>query len=156
VQIGFPEERRVKVIQDVTTRWWSTYQMCERLIRLRPCVGIMTQQNERDANLAPQQWDVVVEVAKLLEPLMQVQQLHEGDYYCTVSFIPFLIDKIRRGLQNLIGTEEDQSIIGLAERMLETFNEHWGTGYPGTVFHDHQRIGRRPLDSHSQSCKPPP
>eukprot|EP01033_Poteriospumella_lacustris_P009569 gene9569-gene10349 len=99
VQIGFLEERRVEVIQDVTTRWWSTYQMCERCIRLRPCFDIMTQQNELD-NLAPRQWDVVVKVAKLLEPLMQVQQLLEGEYYCTVSFIPFLIDKIRRGLQD--------------------------------------------------------
>jgi len=28
------EGRAVKLIQDVTTRWWSTYAMCDQLLRL--------------------------------------------------------------------------------------------------------------------------
>jgi hypothetical protein len=31
----------VKCIQDVTTHWWSTYSMCERLMRLCPYFTLM-------------------------------------------------------------------------------------------------------------------
>jgi hypothetical protein len=31
----------VKCIQDVTTRWWSTYSMCARLLRLKPYFYLM-------------------------------------------------------------------------------------------------------------------
>jgi hypothetical protein len=34
-------DRAVKPIQDVTTRWWSTYAMCYQLLRRKICLKIM-------------------------------------------------------------------------------------------------------------------
>jgi hypothetical protein len=36
----------VKCIQDVTTRWWFTYSMCERLLHLRPYFSLMEAESQ--------------------------------------------------------------------------------------------------------------
>ena len=62
--------RQVCCIQDVVTRWWSTYSMCVRLIRLRPYFAAMTQENTLPAsvNLTAAQWYVVKDTVAMLEP----------------------------------------------------------------------------------------
>jgi hypothetical protein len=78
---------------------------------------------------------------------MNAQKLLEGENYVTVSFIPFLISSIRRGLQAVLAdpSSSDQ-IITLVTKMLDVFDKHWGSGDDGTVATEHQSTGpnRRP------------
>jgi len=45
----------VKCIQDVTTRWWATYSMCARLLRLKPYYYLMEAEGVLPRNLTDQQ-----------------------------------------------------------------------------------------------------
>jgi hypothetical protein len=93
------------------------------------------------------QWRVVEDTCKVLEPFMNAQKLLEGENYITVSFVPFLISSIRRGLQAVLAdANSSDQVVALVTKMLNVFDKHWGTGEDGTVATDHQSTGpnRRP------------
>jgi hypothetical protein len=46
--------RAVKPIQDDVTRWWSTYSMVERLLRLKMYFAILQEEGDLDSNLTDQ------------------------------------------------------------------------------------------------------
>jgi hypothetical protein len=127
-QIG----RAVKPIQDVATRWWSTYSMVERLIRLKAYLAILSEEGELDINLNDDQWIIATNLKILLQPFMIAQRLLEGEAYVTVSLIPYSIYKIRKGLTNAIGAEHSsQHVISTGRNMLQKFNDIFGTGVQG-------------------------
>jgi hypothetical protein len=134
----------VKCIQDVTTRWWSTYSMCERLMRLKPYFYLMEAEGLLTKNLTNAQWLIVEDTTSLLEPFMCAQRLLEGECYVTISMIAYMIWKIRRGL--LLAIESPQSSVHvsqLARKMNNRFEEQWGCGDPGTVAFEYLTEGPR-------------
>ena len=92
----------VKCIQDVTTRWWATYSMCARLLRLKPYFYLMEAEGVLPRNLTDQQWMIVKDTTALLERFMCAQRLLEGECYVTISMIAFILWKIRSGLHRTI------------------------------------------------------
>jgi hypothetical protein len=64
--------------QDVVTRWWSTYQMIERLIQLRPYLALLEEEGDLDCNLSNEQWNIISNLKFLLQPFMIAQKLLEG------------------------------------------------------------------------------
>jgi hypothetical protein len=139
--------RAVKPIQDVATRWWSTYSMVERLIRLKAYLAILAEEGELDVNLSNDQWTIAANLKVLLQPFMIAQRLLEGETYVTVSLIPYIIYKIRKGLTSAILNEHSsEHVVSTGRKMLQKFNELFGTGAEGTVAHDHLTEGpkRRP------------
>ena len=78
------------VIQDVVTRWWSTYRMLERLLYLRPYLQLMVRENLLHAslNLSGEQRQVVEDLCAILAPFKQVQEKMEGEKYVTITLIP--------------------------------------------------------------------
>ena len=59
--------RKVGVVTDVVTRWWSTYKMCKRLIYLKDAIT-MVQTLPDEKKLSDDEWDELKEVAKVLQP----------------------------------------------------------------------------------------
>jgi hypothetical protein len=45
------EGRDVKPIQDVTTRWWSTYSMCDWLLQLKIYFSLLENEGDLTCNL---------------------------------------------------------------------------------------------------------
>ena len=136
--------RAVRPIQDVMTRWWSTYQMIQRLIRLRPYLALLEQEGDLDCNLTNEQWIIVTNLKFLLEPFMIAQKLLEGQSYVTVSLIPYMVYKIRKGLISAI--EHHQAfpqVINTGNKMLQKLNSVLGTGEEGTVADEFDRQGAR-------------
>jgi zinc finger BED domain-containing protein 1 (E3 SUMO-protein ligase ZBED1) len=80
----------VNVIQDVVTRWWSTYAMLERLKHLKICIQMMVRENLLlpTINLSNEQWMIVDDICAILVPFKNVQQIMEGEKYVTISLIP--------------------------------------------------------------------
>jgi zinc finger BED domain-containing protein 1 (E3 SUMO-protein ligase ZBED1) len=80
----------VNVIQDVVTRWWSTYAMLERLKHLKIYIQMMVRENLLlpTINLSNEQWMIVEDVCAILVPFKNVQQIMEGEKYVTISLIP--------------------------------------------------------------------
>jgi hypothetical protein len=91
------EGRAVKPIQYVTTRWWSTYTMCDRLLRLKMYLCLLKSEGALTCNLTDSQWCIVCDLHNLLKPFMIAQKLLEGQIYVTISLVPYIIYKIRKG-----------------------------------------------------------
>ena len=136
--------RPVKCIQDVATRWWSTYSMCHRLIRLRPYLNLMEAEGSLKKNLSADHWSIIVDTCAVLEPFMFAQKLLEGETYVTISLVPYLIFKIRKGLQSLLDAPDNQTSVqirALARKMMYKFECNWGSGEPGTVATEYISLG---------------
>jgi hypothetical protein len=139
--------KAVKPIQDVATRWWSTYSMVDRLIRLKAYLALLEEEGELDCNLSDDQWTIITNLKVVLQPFMIAQRLLEGESYVTVSLIPYMIYKIRKGLQSAIANDRSsQHVIITGGKMLQKLNDTFGTGEEGTVAEENLTEGakRRP------------
>lgn len=87
--------RPLDVIQDVSTRWWSTFAMLQRMLFLRPYISLMARENllHESVNLSSDQWTIVEDVCIILTPFKNVQQIMEGEKYVTISLIPGNINR---------------------------------------------------------------
>jgi len=136
--------RAVRPIQDVVTRWWSTYSMTERLLRLRPYLALLEEEGDLDCNLTDSQWHIITNLKVLLQPFMIAQKLLEGQTYVTVSLIPYMVYKIRKGLISAIGHQQAPNhVINTGTKMLHKLNSIIGTGEEGTVADEFERQGVR-------------
>lgn len=135
--------RAVKPIQDVETRWWSTHSMCSRLMRLKPYLELMEVEGTLKCNLNADQWKVVEDTCEVLEPFMCAQRLMEGESYVTISMYPYILHKIRVGLNALLERPTSVQVLSLARKMNLLLEEHWGSGEPGTVAQEHYTVGHR-------------
>jgi len=132
------------VIQDVVTRWWSTHSMCERLLRLRNILTIMHLDGDMRLFLTEAQWTVVKDMSALLKPFMVAQRLLEGEAYVTISLIPYMLYKIRKGLMAVNADPMSSLQVRSASTlMLVKFNEEFGTGEQNTVATDYLAEGSR-------------
>lgn len=128
------EGRKVKLIQDVVTRWWSTLSMCVRLVRLQGPLQAMEDAGELASTLSDRQWSVIHQLVAILTPFQRMQRMLEGEKYVTISLLPYHVHKMRVDLVEVIATDIDPTITALATEMLTDFNTRWGTGVEGTVF----------------------
>jgi len=70
----------------------------------------------------------------LLNPFMVAYKLLEGEAYVTISFIPFILYRIRKGLQTAIDDPTSSgNVFASATRMLAEFSTRFGSGEAGTV-----------------------
>mmetsp|Transcript_14268 Transcript_14268/g.23731 ORF Transcript_14268/g.23731 Transcript_14268/m.23731 type:complete len:167 (-) Transcript_14268:105-605(-) len=128
-------EYPVGVIQDVTTRWWSTYQMTSRLCRLQHIIGQMAQDNLIACNLTDEQWKILKQINDILEPFMATQKALEGEKYVTCSLIPYLVNHLRTSINEAIGRHtNNQPVLHLLNLMKTDFEVRFGTGENGTVW----------------------
>jgi hypothetical protein len=132
------------VIQDVCTRWWSTYSMCERLLRLKNILGVMHLDGDIRLSLSEAQWTVIHNMTVLLKPFMVAQKLLEGESYVTISLIPYILYKIRSGLTSAINDPASSAqVCRTATAMLQKFSEEFGSGVEDTVAVDYMTEGNR-------------
>jgi hypothetical protein len=131
-------------VQDVTTRWWSTYTMCERLLRLKLYLNLMQDGGDLTCNLTESQWCILSDLHILLRPFMIAQKLMEGEAYVTISLIPYMIYKIRKGLQSAIKKlTASHYVRSIATEMLVVFNTHFGQGEAGTLTTENLQTSNR-------------
>ena len=96
VQNNLPAaQKRVTVIQDIQTRWWSTFSMLERLLRLRRFFEVMeVQENPLRTNLDANHWLIINDLVTVLQPFMLAQKVLEGEKYVTISLILGILSMI--------------------------------------------------------------
>jgi len=138
------EGRAVKPIQDVPTRWWSTYSMVDRLLRLKLYLSLLENEGELQCNLTDSQWLIVADLCALLKPFMITQKLLEGEAYVTISLVPYMVYKTRKALVEAINRPtSSQYIRSIAMAMLVVFNTHFGQGLAGTIATENLQPGER-------------
>lgn len=123
----------VTVIADVATRWWSTYAMIERLLRLMKYFAVLETKHNFDGNLTLAEWGKVEQVLKILAPFKTAQKLLEGEKYVTISLYPLVIKGIRAELKAASANENaDEDVRRLSATLLADFNQRWGSGMENT------------------------
>ena len=139
-------EKPLKLLQDVKTRWWSTWRMLDRLLLLTPSIDALIASGQVKATaLTSYQKQVLAEVEDLLAPMAKAQKTLEGDKYPTISFVPFFVWKLRENLKARATSPDTTDAIScatkhLAQKMLMDFNNNrYGDG--STVFHHQYVLG---------------
>ena len=127
-------EQPKRVIQDVATRWWSTYAMLDRLLELKPFFQMMQQYDGLNCNLSDSQWSIASNLVVSLKPFMVLQQFLEGEHYVTNSVIPFLLNAVRGRLNAVSSSGMNASVVEALTQLKIDFDERWGSGEDGTVF----------------------
>ncbi len=118
--------------------------MCERLLRLKMYLALLENEGTLTCNLTNSQWLIVSDLHILLKPFMIAQRLLEGQAYVTISLVPYMIYKARKGLvQAAASPASSEYVRSIATEMLQIFREHFGDGEDGTVATENLVPGRR-------------
>jgi len=92
--LGF--KKSLRVVQEVPTRWNSTFYMMQRLVQLKQPIRLyledtMSEDEVKSYDLSDHQWSVVKSILSLLEGVDQVTKTLSGERYSTLSWcLPLL------------------------------------------------------------------
>uniref|UniRef100_A0A1A8HVJ2 HAT C-terminal dimerisation domain-containing protein n=2 Tax=Nothobranchius kuhntae TaxID=321403 RepID=A0A1A8HVJ2_NOTKU len=95
------------LIQDVSTRWNSTYHMISRLLEQRwPVTATLsdphvTKSSKQYLDLKPEQWSLLGELSTALEPFDAATEYMSGEKYTTISSVPPLIKGLVKSVENM-------------------------------------------------------
>jgi hypothetical protein len=81
------ENRPLKLLQDVVTRWSSTHTMCARLVKLKRFVTQLLDELKPELALSPRQWQQLHELCQVLQPCADAIKFLEGEKYPTLSSV---------------------------------------------------------------------
>jgi hypothetical protein len=144
----YPDQQPITLIQDVSTRWWSTWLMCERLIKLETCLDTLHRVGDIPLKLSDAEWSHLKHVIKILGSFTVVEKLMEGENYVTISCIPIAVFCLRSHLTARLEeyTAMNQPVfVDCLKKMLTLFNIRFGEGTPGTVLKEHLTRGHRQI-----------
>jgi len=117
--------------------------MIARLLLLRDCIKLVCDR-EKVPNLNDDQWSLLVDIVKLLEPFMLAQKLLEGEKYVTISLVPSVIEGLRMGLKAAVNDPTNNDYVSsMLKVLMDSFTTEWGSGIPDTQFDDHKDVGFR-------------
>ena len=90
----------MSILQDVPTRWSSTFTSAMRLVYLKPTIKL---DEMLEPNISPLMEDldrsILEKVCTVLTPFQKLQKLFEGENYVTGSLLIPLISDLRNGLE---------------------------------------------------------
>jgi hypothetical protein len=130
-------------VQDVVTRWWSTFSLCDRLNTLRPVFEALRNVEHgifypADCQLTNTEWDVIAMGQVVLRPFMFAQRNLEGELYVTNSLVVGMIYQLRENLhEELLKQESDANaertssqtnIVSCLRKMVLEFSVRFGDG----------------------------
>ncbi|KAM3838253.1 E3 SUMO-protein ligase ZBED1-like [Diretmus argenteus] len=101
---GDPGDEKM-LVQDVSTRWNSTYAMLSRLVEQRwPVTATLsdpavTQRGKHYLDLKNEQWDLIEELIEGLEPFDGATEFLSGQKYVTLSVLPTLVQGLTKSIQ---------------------------------------------------------
>lgn len=154
VNANYDGRKPLKAIQDVVTRWWSTYRMLARLRYLRKAIQVLIINEDIAAtDLTPAQYKVLDEVETLLKPTATAQQMLEGEKYPTISLVPYFLHKIRCQYEAMNGNDDSISSPAshLARVLLTDFEKRYLPRTEKVFSTDIRRVSGRYVGMQSQT-----
>ena len=152
-------KKNLRMIQEVKTRWGSTFKMIDRALVNRPLIKDMMENEfvhhkKRDKKtelekleLSDDHWEDLVILQTLLRPFQAIQQLLEGNKYTTLSLLPYCVHVGRTMLTDMVRNLDthgtNPKILLLAEKMMDDYEERWGKFEEGMVYEKDRARGFR-------------
>jgi len=123
------------ILQDVWTRWWSTWRMIRRLRFLRSAIDSLIGSREATCeDLSDEQWKVLEYVQKSLASPSEAQRILEGEKYVTSSLVPRSIHRIRKNYCSMIqDNNTPEPVKMLVKKLLEDLDKRWEPTPDGKV-----------------------
>jgi len=84
-----------QLVQDVSTRWNSTYYLMERLLEQKRAVSLYITEHESLNNLTPSQWELMEQCIKLLKPFEEITKITSSSISCISEVIPHVITLLK-------------------------------------------------------------
>jgi hypothetical protein len=118
----------VGLLQDVMTRWYSTWRMGGRLVRLKAALIWMSfnKNIDQELMLTDEQWQILAQITQCLKTMAKWQRLLEGDKFVTASLVVLAIHSI---CSNFKKTIADASTLlpvkKLTEKLLKDFDDQF-------------------------------
>ena len=114
-QLGLPNHR---LIQDISTRWNSSFYMLQRIIEQKRAVTVASTECHPPSELSAQQWIKVVKVLMVFE---EATREVSGNYASSSVIIPIL-----NTLKVALTTEEgDEGIMRMKRGMLKSLQDRY-------------------------------
>ena len=124
-----------KTLQDVITRWWSTYRSLRRTRWLKKAIkGLIASEQISVEDLTPDEWLVMHQIEIVLETMAYYQRILEGEKYVTGSLCVIAVYQIRKAYVDIIACEDtSESVIALTRILLKDFDERYHPSENGMV-----------------------
>ena len=116
-----------KLLQDVITRWWSTFRTLWRARFLKKAIlGLLAAEEVSCESMTPNEWSILHQIEIVLETMAHFQRVLEGEYYVTASLVPVAVFQIRKGYQSVIDNNETlEEVRALAKILLADFDKRY-------------------------------
>ena len=109
------------ILQDVKTRWWSTYHMLKRLWFPLEAISHYFLDYPKEADtltITAQEWKIYYQIEVALKTMGFWQRVLEGEKYVTGSLVPVAIYTIRQSFLQVIASEATEDAIKVLTRIL--------------------------------------
>jgi len=116
-----------KLIQDVQTRWDSTYYMICRFVELETSIrGTLGLLNNAPDNLKPEEWVILQELIKVLKPFEEATKAISGQKYMTASLVIVIVQGLFKVFNSLVKMNLTQRVLHVVEKLLANMNDRDG------------------------------
>jgi hypothetical protein len=152
----------VGLVNDTVTRCWSTYNLIERMLRLKEPIKKLLYneifddtQNDTSilhkCHMNKDDWKFLADIKHVHQPFKEGQAICEVQKFVTTSLVPIFVKTIRQELGVIKGAleQEDQAspfandsnranLLTLVQNMIIDFEERWGRRLAGTFLEDNE------------------
>jgi hypothetical protein len=118
-----------KLLQDVETRWNSTYIMLERLVEQRRAVNLFSVEHGGIHTLSSAEWELAEHLVQVLQPFYEATVEISSDDACISVVVP-LIAMLRGKMQS---TSDDRGLLQMKAALRDAINRRFA--YVSTAPH---------------------
>jgi len=118
-----------KLMQDVSTRWNSTFYMLERFVELETSIrGTIGLLDKAPNGLNPNEWAVIKELCKVLQPFEEATRSVSGEQYITASMVIVIAQGLQDVCQQLKHQDYSIQTKGLINNLINGIKDrqNWG------------------------------
>lgn len=117
-ELGLPNHH---LIQDVSTRWNSTYLMFDRLTEQKRAINIYVSETDGMQHIHAQRWTLMEDVLKVLRPFEELTREISGENACISTVLPAVM-MLKRYVHNETG---DHGIKQMKTRLLKSLQDRF-------------------------------
>ncbi|KAF0748355.1 zinc finger BED domain-containing protein 4-like, partial [Aphis craccivora] len=119
-QINNGIDKPKKLLQDVQTRWNSTYYMLNRFIELEiPIIGTLGLLNKASQTLNSDEWTIIKELCTVLRPFEEATRAVSCESYMTASIVIVLTQGLLNACKKLHTMEFNERTLIIIKQLLD-------------------------------------